>query len=325
MTSALRETEAKHAQVVQDSENVTEHHATKYAEWQRVTTAAEGAVRELQAMGDHKEKTLAHIQSLVQQTETLDARSKAQLTAKETRAQDLQVLSEAREDQIKSAEKKLGQIDNERARLERQVSELGGVDEKLKQTRAEHAEAEARHSELKDLLKSLGERHVSAEKNVANLDSAITGLREEHAQATQAAAGSCRRNGIEVHRIHAERATHEQTLAATRTTLIWAARLEVQAQHRGPCTPKKCADLADTDSKLAACKTALAEHELKVAEQRHLIVELEESHGAHSKALRICSAGRSRQGRLEALLDQEKVARGAGAPECTGARATRKV
>ncbi len=151
--------------MVQDLENVTEHHAAKYAEWQRVTTAAEGAIRELEAIrGDHKEKTSAHIQSLVQQTETLDARSKelqAQVTAKETRAQDLQVLSEAREEtRSKSAGEKT-QPDRQRtcASRTRQVSELGGVDEEalVKQTSAEHAEARnPPRVRLRDLLQITG-------------------------------------------------------------------------------------------------------------------------------------------------------------------------
>ncbi|HEY2574144.1 MAG TPA: FHA domain-containing protein, partial [Verrucomicrobiaceae bacterium] len=226
VTESLHDAESSHAQWIDAINALASQHDQKNSEILRITAAAERAQRELESVSSHKDEAQAVLKQVREEQESNEnhlAGLRQQVTALEARSQDVKMLSDARSDQVKTAEKKLEQMERQRSQLEAQIKQMSGVEERLSKAHAQCLEKESTHEMLSASLASLGVGKQRAEDELNKLNEQIAALQGERGQigaATQEARLAQQQVEEALQRIHGERETHEKDLAAKREQLI---------------------------------------------------------------------------------------------------------
>lgn len=284
--AAVAEAEAAHAEWLKSVQSISTQHEEKSAALQRITAELaqksadlqrfandEAAARhELAGLAAHRDQALAHLQQLRAETvhdETALDALRRQMSDLEARSLHIKEVTDVREDQLKTAEKKLEQLSQHRTQLEARAHELTGTEEKLAQTIALCREAEAKHTTLTAAIATLSADQQRSETTVKDLTSRIATLNESHQRDTAATAealASRQRAEAALRRLQDEIATCEKNLA-TETQ-----RLQ-EATTRRAELDRQCQELAGTAQKLADVKQQLAEAQTSIASSQTQIAE----------------------------------------------------
>jgi chromosome segregation ATPase len=312
VTESLRDAESSHAQWIAAINGLSAQYDQKNSEVLRLAAAAESALREVESVAAHKDEALAHLKQLREERESSEAHLsglRQQVAAFEARSQEVKMLADARSDQVKSAEKRLEQLERQRGQIEAKIKELSGVEERLEKAREQCLELESKQGLLGATLASLSVGKQRAEEELGDLNERIAALRTQHAEITTAT-GEARvaRQGVEeaLHRINAERETHEKDLVTKREELITEMMRLDEARAKRTEIEAQCEDLADTGRKLGEAKEALA---AAVARQDALNAEIHDLEARRDA--RIVAVGdlvaeeKAAEGRNQVLRERE--------------------
>lgn len=249
-------------------------HEGKTAEVQRLTVGSENALRELEALTANKEQMGVQLLTMLREREGHEAtlaQLRKQLSDVEARHQNVQQLSDAREDQVKTAERKLHTLDQQRQTAEQRLKELTDTEAKLKLARSNLQESEANQAALTAALAILATRQKSNEDQVQALDKRLLELRQEQTTAENRVAEALKElasgeRALEEFRARSF-ATQKQLEAATEQAQAQlSARqtaLSIETEHLNEARTERaelerqCQALANTESKLAEAKAGL--------------------------------------------------------------------
>jgi pSer/pThr/pTyr-binding forkhead associated (FHA) protein/predicted nucleic acid-binding Zn-ribbon protein len=203
VNASVAQAEAAHGGWLKAIQDLSVQHDEKTASLQLVTSQIGQKALELQQLGQdegvlrqeidslaaHRDQQLAHVQQLRDECATdeavlADLRQK--LADLEQRCQEKVELAEAREDQVKTAERKLEGFAQRRTQLEAHIKELSGTEERLEQALARLHEAESRHTELAAAITTLTQEHQRAETTARDAAARVDALQKHHEQLTTA-------------------------------------------------------------------------------------------------------------------------------------------
>ncbi len=314
VTESLRDAESSHAQWIDAINTLSASHDQKNSEVVRLAAAVEGALRELESVGAHKDEALAHLKQLREERESNESHLsglRQQVVAFEGRSLEVKMLAEARDDQVKSAEKRLEQVEKQRSQIEAQIKQMTGVEARLEKAQAQFLEVESKHGMLSATLLSLSTGKQRAEDELGDLEERISTMQNEQRQ-IEAATGEARaaQQRVEevLHRIHAERELHEMDLTTKREELIAEMMRLDEARAKRHEIAAQCEELAETGTKLGEAKDALAAAESRRAELNAEIHELETQRVKHRKILDdVCAEEAAATGRIEGLRTRESA------------------
>lgn len=325
--AAVQEAESAHAEwiksiralVVQHGEknaalqSLTAHHDQKEADLRRLHDDEAAARHELETLATHREQTLAHLKQLrddcAHDEAVLDG-LRRQVAELESRSEETKELADAREDQVKVAEKKLDQLSQRRAQIEAHIKELASTEERLTQALARCRDAESGHAALTTRIAGLDQEKQRAEGVVAELASRIAALEEARAQAVKASgeAVSAREHAVEsLHHSQDELAVCEKNLTARNAELAAETQRLEEARTRRTEIEQQCRDLADTEQKLTQAKEQLASVGKQLADTRAEITRGDDRIAAQGGAVKELEGEEAAaKGRIEVLHAREK-------------------
>lgn len=288
MQAAVQEAEATHGEWVKSIQALADEHAEKTtalqgiaarydekaADLQRLSTD-EAAIRgEIASLSTHRDQELAHLQQIRAECahdESVLDQKRRQIAEIEERSQESRELAEAREDQVKAAEKKLEQLAQRRAQIEAHIKELGGTEERLAQVLARCRESEANQAALVAAIATLVQEHQQAEVLLKDLESRITALQETRLKAstaTEEALASRLRTEESLHRIQGELVECEKELASRGAELAQENQRLEETKTRRAEIERQCRELDGTGQKLAGARQQLEAAETQLAAQR---------------------------------------------------------
>lgn len=312
VTESLRDAESSHAQWIDAINTLSANYDQKNSEVVRLAAAVEGALRELESVGAHKDEALAHLKQLREERESNESHLnglRRQVVAFEAKSLEVKMLADARDDQVKSAEKRLEQLDRQRSQIEAQIKEMSGVEARLEKAQAQFFEVESKHGMLSAALSSLSSGKQRAEDELGDLKERISTLQDEQRQiesATNEARTAQRRVEEVLHRIQAERELHEKDLAAKREELIAEMMRLDEARAKRKEISEQCEELAETKTKLGEAKDALAVADAQSVEIKAEIQELEAQRKKHKEILDdVCAEEEAAAGRIEGMRKRE--------------------
>jgi len=264
VSESLRDAESLHAQWLDATHALSVQHGQKNAEVLRLAAAAERAAGELDSVEARKDEALARLRKLQEEGESGESRLGAlrqQVAVLEARGEELRLLADARSDQLTAAEKRLEQVDAERCRIEAQIREMSGVEERLQKARALCLEMETKNRTLNAALATLSGEKQRAEEELGDLRERNAALQDERRRISgatdEARAAQAQVEGT-LHRIHAEREAHEKDLATKREQLIAEMMRLDEARAKRAEAAAQGEAVVDSGRKLDETKASLA-------------------------------------------------------------------
>lgn len=280
---ALKDAEALHLHWLESIATLKVQHGLRQTDWEKLQAEAESAQQEVWQLNASKEQAQVQLQGLKEDEEGLVARLEElqrQTTDAETRARESLDIAEAREDQVRNAEKKLHSLEQQRSILETYIAEFSDTEKKLEFASAELKKTEGLHAALLATVAFLEERSQRGEVKAGSVESRLAGLESQQAalESKVATAKSALatddqallefREQAEITRkkLEGERAVLEQDLSSCRDALkqekteladVTAKRAEIKRQ---------CEDLVEIESKLNRTKESLQQAESRLAE-----------------------------------------------------------
>ncbi|OYW70301.1 MAG: hypothetical protein B7Z37_31155 [Verrucomicrobia bacterium 12-59-8] len=289
-----------------------EHHQ-KTADLQRFANDETAARHELEGLATHRDQALAHLQQISAEAvhaETALDDLRRQMADLESRCQHSKEVAEVRNDQVKTAEKKLEQLSQHRFQLKARIHELSGTEAKLAEALAHCREAEAKHATLTATITALGLDQQRSETAVKDLESRIAALNESHQQSATATADilAARQNAeASLRHLHSDIAAREKDLATRTAGLIAETQRLEETTARRAEIDQQCQELADTAQQLAAEKSQLAVTGQQLAELKASITEAEAQIAAHQSTIKTLAGDESAtKGRIDVLHAREK-------------------
>lgn len=288
-------------------------HDQKTADLQLLAEDEAAARREFETLATHRDQTLAHLQEIRSESvrhETVLDGLRRQLTELEGRCQEGRELAEAREDQVKVAEKKLEQLSQRRAQIETHIKELAGTEERLAQALTRLGETEAGQAALTAAVAALIQEQQRAETLLKDLESRISALqeaRQQAATATEEALANQQRAEELLRRTQGELAARENDLAARGAELVQETQCLEETKTRRAEIEQQCVELAGTEQKLAGASQQLAAAETGLVEVRAAITAGEaQIAGLNSSIKALEGEEAASKGRIEVLQAREK-------------------
>ncbi len=313
VTFELRDAESKHGRWIEAIHALSDQHDFKDAEVKRLAAAAENTLRDLESMNAHKEEALGHLQSLRQECASFEERLptlRQQSAVLETRCREAQILAEAREDQVISAEKKLATLDRQRLSLEQRVTELGVATQHLEKVKEDCVNAEARHAALTAEIVAMDQSRQRAEDVATELETRIDSLKKEadgHSKALSEITIEHQRMEELSRLAESQKVAHESD-CATANKKLEAVRHELEVTERKHAELLRlCEELAGTERRLEVSKAELKSVETRRGEFDQIIQELEAQRSKQKIILDdLCHEEADAKGRLEGLITREK-------------------
>jgi len=303
-TAGLQNAETKHGEWVAAVAKLSQEYYAKSADVARVTAESELATQELDTMASHKREALSLLEHLhnerdaaiVERNDLANQVTELQqrVQANENRNKEAQELADAREDQVRSIERKIEQLDHTRTTHERNIAELAGVEKRLKQALADAQAGEARHSELTGIVSALAAQQLQHETHLQRLSTLI-------AERTQEQAGLESRIQQIKSEFSAEERAFDEFLAKTESTRH---RLNTEiAALEGELSKQQAAVAAETQT-LADLMARRSEIEGQVRQLAHVEKDLTEARVALQKTEELCAGT---QLKLEGLNENYAV------------------
>lgn len=310
---AIHSLSVQHDERIDALQRLAVQHDQKAADLQLLADDEAAARREIETLASHRDQTLAHLQQIraeCMRDETVLDGLRHQLTELEGRCQEGRELAEAREDQVKVAEKKLDQLSQRRAQIEAHIKELAGTEERLVQALARCRESEANQAALVAAIATLIQEQQRAEASLKDLESRITELqlaRQQASTATEEALAIRQRTEESLHRVQGELATCETDLASRRAALAQETQRLEETKTRRAEIEQQCQDLAGTEQKLAGVRQQLSDAEKQLGEVRAAISAGEtQIAGLKSSIKDLEGEEGASKGRIEVLHAREK-------------------
>ncbi|WP_395743481.1 FHA domain-containing protein [Prosthecobacter sp.] len=309
---SIQTLDARHAEQTAALQLLASQHAQKTSELQHLTQDQAAARSEIEGLAAHREQALAHLQQIrgeCAHDETVLDDLRRQLAELESRSQHSKEIADVREDQVKTAEKKLEQLSQQRAQLEAHIHDLTGIEEKLMQTRAQCREAEAQQAALTAAIAALGQDQQRSAAAVRDLESRIITLQasqQDAAKATAEAVAARKHAEDSLRHTQEELAAREKDLATRKTELAEETRRLAETQARRTELDHQCQELADTGQKLAGMKSDLAAAGQQLAGANTDIASAESQITEKKAALKALSGDETAiKGRIEVLHARE--------------------
>ena len=303
---------ARHEEQTTMVQRLTAQHDQKAADLQHLANDEAAARHELEVLATHRDQALTHLQQIraeCVQDETALANLRRQIADLETRSQHSKEIAEVREDQVKSAEKKLDQLSQQRVQIEAHIHELTGTEEKLLQARAHCLEAETQHATLTSAIAALGLHQQHSAAAVKELESRIATLQESHQQAdvaTKEALVSQQLAEESQRRLQDEITARTKDLATRSAELTAETQRLEEIQARRAELDRQCQELADTGQKLTGVKSELAAAEQQLAEVKNSITTTEAQIAEHKTTLKALTGEETAtKGRIDVLHARE--------------------
>lgn len=331
LEGALQSVEGKHGEWMAAINAMVAEYEMKNGEVQRLTAASEAALRELEAVTSHKKEALDHLEHLGKERElVLKERESAEarlielrktVAESEQRAQEVQGIVHVREDQLRTAEKKLEQMEQRRLELERHVAELSTTEQKLataanqlKVTEEQHAELgkalealsakKGQHqAELDSIVRSIGEQTRSHEETQALVAQAKARLAEQEQVllAHQAKAEASQKQ------LETARGEAESALAAVRAEHADELKRLEESRLKREDLDRQIKELAAVEDKLHQTRIVLQKVEGQRTETESWLRVLEEKKAFVQTGIDALAAEEgTSKGRLEVLRGREK-------------------
>jgi pSer/pThr/pTyr-binding forkhead associated (FHA) protein len=296
----------QHVEQTAALQRLTAEHNQKTAGLQRFANDEAAARHELEGLATHRDQALAHLQQIRAEAvhdETALDDLRRQMADLETRSHHTKEIAEVREDQVKTAEKKLEQMSQHRVQLEAHIHELTGTEEKLAQALAHCRDAEARHATLTAAIAALGGEQERSQTAVRDLESRIATLNESHQQASAATAEALstqQRTEKSLRHLQDDITACEDDLASA------TQRLEETTARRAQLD-QQCLELADTGQKLADVERQHAAAGQQLAAVKAAFTASESQVAEHKSIIQTLAAEESAtKGRIDVLHAREK-------------------
>ncbi len=302
----------RHEEQASTVQRLSSQQDQKAADLQRLTSDEAAARLELEGLATHRDQALAHLQQIRAECVHDEAALndlRRQVAELETRSQHSKEVADVREDQLKSAEKKLEQLSQQRVQLEAHIHELTGTEEKLVQARTRCREAEAQHATLTAAITALGLDQQHSVAAVKDLESRIATLQASHQQtATATAEALAARQFVEESLQH----TQDELAARAKDLVSRNAELSAETQRleeiesRRAELDRECQELADTGQKLTTVKSEFATATQQLAETKSAIAATEAQITEQKAALKSLAGDESAtKGRIDVLHARE--------------------
>lgn len=254
--------------------------------------------KDLQSQTDLHRSLSAEVQALV-----------SKKSAAETRVGELQVLAQAREDQIRAAGHRLQQVEQRRKEIEQSITTLAGTEEHLLRARDELQKARTEHAELMAMVAARAEQERELESIRARVGEASheRAAVEARLGAEQAAlkefkiAAEAERN-----RVTAETQSLVQQCALEREKAAKASRQLQETTARNEELQRQNRKLEGVDDKLRESRTLLSQSETRNKELIGTIRAAEkEAEDARGRLGRLHAEVKSMEKSLEGLQSKE--------------------
>lgn len=320
----LLDAETKHGEWLTAIAALSVDYDAKNAEVQRLTAGSENALRELEALTANKEQMSVQLLTLLKDRETQEsalAELRKQFSDVEARYQSVQQLTDARDDQVKTAERKLHTLEQQRQAQELRLKELVDTEGKLKAARTLLQESDAKQAALTAALTVLSTRHKSNDEQVAVLDKRLLELRQEQTTAEnrvaearkELAAGERALDEFRAKSAATQKHLEGTTTEAEKQLATRKAELAVETKRLEEVRTERlaletqCQALANTDMKLAEAKAGLQQAGSQRIEIDAWIKELETKRVAAQNVVDGLHLDEEvTKGRLEVLRGREK-------------------
>ncbi|RBP46186.1 chromosome segregation ATPase [Roseimicrobium gellanilyticum] len=335
LDQVTEECTTKKAELLAGIDALSREEEFRQGEVQRLSTANSVALREFEAMTSNKEQMSVQLLSLLKEQETHDARLielRRQISDAEAQSRKVQELVEAREDQVKVAERRLQGIEQERSALEASIRELTVSENRLKSLLPQLQESELREAALTAAIATLLTRQQESESHNESLAANTLRLQGELAAFETQSAETRSLLEANIAELQQNKQSHsddydsfvtetntvrtslteqrtaaEEELAKRQTELAreTASLQETIAQRQE--LERQCNELADTEKKLAEARAGVQKTEAQRRELDTWIKELQSKRDASQKALDgLHHEEEASRGRLEVLRGKEK-------------------
>ena len=309
----LQTLDIKHEEKAASLQRLTAQHDQKVAELQRVSQDEAAARHELEGLANHRDQALAHLQQI--RAETLHDEAvldglRRQIAELEARSQECKEVGEVRADQLKSAEKKLEQLSQQRVQIEAHIQELTGVEDRLARALADSRIAQAQHTAITADIAALKLDQQRSTAAVNDLETRISSLQQSHHQAvkgTEEAITAQQRAEESLQHLQSELATREKDLATRNAELAVETQRLQQTQARRADLEQQCKTLADTGEKLAGVQSQLAATEQQLEQAQTAISTAESQFAEQQSAIKTLLVEESAvKGRIDVLYSREQ-------------------
>jgi len=303
---SIHELAVRHEEKNNALQRLISQHDQKAADLQLLRNDVASARKELEGLIAHRDQTLAHLEKIRAECahdEAVLDDLRRELAETRERAQESRALAEVREDQVKTAEKKLEQLAQRRAQIEAHIKELAGMEEKLAHALARCREAEASHAVLSNTIAALVEEQRSGETLVKELECRVADLEKARVKAAAE-----KQSGEEaLQNVRNDLASCEKALAERKGMLEAEVRSLEETKVRRADIERQCVELAGAEQKLVDVKDRLDGAEKWLAEAKSAVADCETRISTHEASIKSLGGEESAaKGRLEVLLSREK-------------------
>jgi pSer/pThr/pTyr-binding forkhead associated (FHA) protein len=355
MQAAVLQAEAVHVEWIKAIKDLAVQHEEKTSTLQRLTSQVEQKTADIQQLNEDEAAIRREIESVVGRRDQAVAQLqqvreectrdegvlnglRRQLAELEQRCQEKNELAVAREDQVKTAEKKLEAFSQRRVQLETHIKELTSTEERLEQIVASNSGAETRQAELAAAIAILVQEHQRADAAAKDLEYRIGTLQGYHQQiavAVEEARVMQQRTEASLQHVREELVAREKEVTTCKEQIVAETKRLEETQARRAEIERQCQELAGTEQKLVEAKEQLSAAEKQHADMQSAFAEREAQmkgsiaeHEARITALKssvqqLEGEDAAAEGRLEVLRAREKDLRGELARLGTAERAER--
>lgn len=298
VTKSLEQSEALQQNLKLALQALAAQQTDAQVEVQRLNATKDSRISEIESLNVQRQQLDAQVQSLTHEAATAKAR-----------AAELQVLVQAREDQIRTSESKYGNAEQRRKDLEQRILNLSGTEERLVLARQQLKQAE----ESLTRLNALNSKYDERKSELTTLEKRLEMLRADE-KGTESSLTSQQKALQEVlHQAEAAKQRHrtegqalEKQLQASRDALAAANKQlhEITAKHEELVQHNR--RLEHAEEKHAQVLGKIKESEQAAADQAARLRKLEqEGVDAQARLKQTQAIQQSAQERIDTLRKQE--------------------